>query len=127
VLRCKRPGDGRRVFADAFNPLQRGMKMPSLKFPMLSAALVLGIISSMAQAQVMIDMSKYTCEQLLRGNANSTDAAVWLSGYYNGTRKNTMLDLNQFKQNAEAVVKECNANPKDTVMKTVDKLLARKK
>lgn len=100
--------------------------MPPLKLLISSAALVLGM-TSIAQAQVMVDMSKFTCEQLLRGTANSTEAAIWLSGYYNGTRKNTMLDLNQFKQNAEAVVKECNANPKNTVMKTVDTLLARKK
>lgn len=114
--------------------------MPSAKCLTASAALAWGAASigtasigiasigmaPAAKAQTVIDMSKYTCEQLLQGNANSIDAALWLSGYHNGTRKNAMLDLNRFKQNADAVVAECNANPKETVMKTIDKL-ARKK
>ena len=99
--------------------------MNSIKLLVSGAALVLGTPSN-TQAQVMVDMSKLTCEQLTRGTANSVESAIWLSGYYNGTRKNTMLDLNQFKQNADAVVKECTANPKNTVMQTVDKLLPRK-
>jgi hypothetical protein len=100
--------------------------MNTLKFLVSSAALALSM-TSIVQAQVTVDMSKFTCEQLLSGTANSVDAAVWLSGYYNGTRKNTKLDLNQFKQNAEAVVRECNANPKNTVMKTIATLASRKK
>ena len=38
-----------------------------------------------------------------------------------------MLDLNQFKTNADAVVKACQANPKNTVMQTVDTMLSAKK
>lgn len=97
-----------------------------LSFKMtIAGALVLGM-TSVTQAQVAVDMSKFTCEQLLRGTANSVEAAVWLSGYYNGLRKNSMLDLGKFKQNADAVVKECAANPKKTVMQTVE-ALSRKK
>lgn len=49
-------------------------------------------------------MKKFTCERLLSGSANSIEAAIWLSGYYNGLRKNTVLNCDQFKQNAEVVV-----------------------
>ena len=79
-----------------------------------------------AKAQVSIDMSKVTCEQLLTASPNAVDAAVWLSGYYNGLQKNTMLDLNQFKKNAEVVIDECRADPKKTVMGAVETLLSRK-
>jgi len=79
-----------------------------------------------AKAQVSVDMSKVTCEQLLAASPNAVDAAVWLSGYYNGLQKNTMLDLNQFKKNAEIVVAECRADPKKTVMGAVEALMSRK-
>ena len=100
--------------------------MNSLKLLVAGAALLL-CMNSTTRAQVMVDMSKITCEQLLKGTQNSVESAIWLSGYYNGTRKNTMLDLNQFKTNADAVVKACQANPKNTVMQTVDTMLSAKK
>ena len=87
---------------------------------------VLGV-SSTAQAQGTVDMSKYTCEQLLQASGNSVEAAIWLSGYYNGLRKNTKLDLGQFGKNAEVVVAECRGNPKATVMGTIKKMSSGKK
>ena len=98
-----------------------------LKLLVSVAALVL-TINSVAQAQVSVDMSKFTCEQLTSGPpGDAIETGVWLSGYYNGQRKNTVLELKQVKQNAEAVVKHCKANPKMTVMQAVDTLLAVKK
>lgn len=79
-----------------------------------------------ANAQAMIDMSKVTCEQLLSASPTSVDVAIWLSGYYNGLQKNTVLNLNQFKQNAEAIVTECHDNPKKSVMDTVTAMMSRK-
>ena len=99
--------------------------MNSIKLLVSGAALVL-CMNSTTQAQVMVDMSKFTCEQLLKGTQNSVEAAIWISGYYNGLRKNTMFDLNQFKTNADAVVKACQASTKNTVMQTVDTLSAKK-
>ena len=68
-------------------------------------------MGSIAQSQGTVDMSKMTCEDLLKGSGDSIQAAIWLSGYHNGLRKNTKLDLGQFKKNADAVVAECKANP----------------
>jgi hypothetical protein len=87
--------------------------------------LVMGI-HSIAQAQT-VDMSKFTCEQLLQGSGNSVEAAIWISGYYNGRKNNTKVDASQFKENAGVVVAQCKENPKATVMQTVNKLMARKK
>jgi HdeA/HdeB family len=48
--------------------------------------------ASPAGAQVTIDVSKITCEQyILYTVANPHDIAVWLSGYYNGKRNNTVI------------------------------------
>ena len=99
--------------------------MNSLKLLVSGAALVLGM-NSMTQAQVMVDMSKITCEQLLKGNQNSIESAIWISGYYNGLRKNTKLDLSQFQKNSDAVITECKNDPKKTVMQTVNTMLSGK-
>jgi hypothetical protein len=79
-----------------------------------------------ARAQTIVDVSKITCEQFLTASPNAIEAAIWLSGYYNGLKKNTKLDLNQFKGNADAVVGECRNDPKKTLMQTAEKLLAAK-
>jgi hypothetical protein len=89
------------------------------------APFVLGA-SLPARADV-VDMSKFTCEKLLQGSGNSIEAAIWLSGYYNGLRKNTKLDLEQFRKNAEVIVAECRDNPKATLMGTVKAMMSRKK
>jgi acid stress chaperone HdeB len=94
--------------------------------PMLicSVALAAGAAAP-ARAQMIIDVSKVTCEQFLTASPNAVEAGIWLSGYYNGLRKNTQLDLVQFKKNADAVVAGCRADPKMTVMQAVDKLLTK--
>ena len=81
---------------------------------------------SRLSAQATVDVSKITCEQMLTANPNMIEAAIWLSGYYNGLQKNTQLDLNQFKKNAEVIVGECRTNPQKAVMQTVNEMLGRK-
>jgi hypothetical protein len=94
--------------------------------PMLfwGVALV-GGAAAPACAQMIVDMSKVTCEQLLTASPDAVEVGIWLSGYYNGLQKNSQLNLNQFKKNADAVVAACRADPKQTVMQTADKLLAK--
>ena len=94
-----------------------------LKYSIFGASLVLAM-NSVTQAQVMVDMSKITCAQLMSGTADSIESAIWFSGYYNGLRKNTKLDLKVMKRNAEMVVDACKASPNKTVMQTVDSILA---
>jgi len=80
-------------------------------------------MNTATQAEVM-DMSKITCKELLSGSPDSIEAAVWTSGYYNGLRKNTKLDLAVMKHNAEMVMAACKDDPKKTVMQTVNTLLS---
>jgi|SRR5450631_860790 hypothetical protein len=96
--------------------------MKCLKYSLFGASLVLAM-NTATQAEVM-DMSKFTCNQLLSGSPDAIEAAVWTSGYYNGLRKNTKLDLAAVKHNAEMVMAACKDNPKKTVMQTVDTLLS---
>lgn len=94
-----------------------------LKYLLFSSAFILAV-STVSEAQVMVDMSKFTCNQLLSGTPDAVEAAIWTSGYYNGLRKNTMLDLNVMKHNADAVVAVCKDKPNETLMKAVDAVLA---
>ena len=97
--------------------------MICLKHLVCGAAIVLAM-NSAAQSQERVDMSKFTCEQLLSGTGDSIETAIWLSGYYNGLRKNTVLETGQFKKNAEVIVAECKATPKKTVMQTVKTMMS---
>ena len=63
--------------------------------PMFAACgLVLALVAvPVVQAQVTIDLSKITCEQYIGYKIINPDTiAMWLSGYYNGQRGNTLID-----------------------------------
>jgi len=81
-----------------------------------------------AHAQVTIDVSKITCEQyILFRVADPHDIAMWLSGYYNSKRNNTVLDTQEFRDHAQKVMDYCQLNLKTTVMDAVEKVLNIKK
>ena len=65
-----------------------------------------------------------TCEQF-RGYAitDPNNIALWLSGYYNGQRNNTIIKVESFKENLEKVKDYCITNPKVTVMQAVSAVL----
>lgn len=99
--------------------------MTNLKYLFVGALLVLAM-NSATQAEV-VDMSKFTCDQLLSGTPDAVEAAIWTSGYYNGLRKKTKIDLAVMKHNGSLVVAACKDNPKKTVMQTVNTLLGGEK
>jgi hypothetical protein len=55
------------------------------------------------------------------------DISVWLYGYYNGTRHNTVLETQDFREHANKVMDFCLGNPKSTVMDAVEKVLGAKR
>jgi acid stress chaperone HdeB len=79
-----------------------------------------------AKAQVTIDVSKITCEQLVQYKITNDDSvAIWLSGYYNGKRGNTVVDPQRFKANAKKIRTYCTINSNVTVMQAVETVLGR--
>jgi acid stress chaperone HdeB len=79
-----------------------------------------------AQAQVTIDVSKITCEQLVQYKITNDDSvAIWLSGYYNGKRGNTIVDPQVFKENAQKIRTYCILNSNVTVMQAVETVLGK--
>jgi acid stress chaperone HdeB len=101
----------------------RGTDMTKPMISMLSL-ISFFLITSAAQAQVAIDVSKITCQQF-RSYAitDPNNIALWLSGYYNGQRNNTIINVESFKENLEKVKDYCITHPTVTVMQTVEAVL----
>ncbi len=89
-------------------------------------ALVAILGAPQAQAQVSVDVAKITCRQLLFDKVispNEKSLALWLSGYYNAKRNNTVLDLGALAKNTDKVEDYCRMNQDVTVMDAVTKAL----
>ena len=79
-----------------------------------------------AQAQMSLDVAKITCRQLLFDRFISTKTkplALWLSGYYNGKRGNTTIDIGAIEINRDKVEDYCRLNQDTTVMDAVERAL----
>jgi HdeA/HdeB family len=96
--------------------------MNGVKYTLFGASFVLAM--NVATQAEMFDMSKFPCSELVSGSPDAIEAAIWTSGYYNGLHKNTKLDLENMKHNAEVIVAACKENPKKAVMEMVNEMLA---
>ena len=77
-----------------------------------------------AHAQVMLDLSKVTCDQWAGYKiTNPQNIALWLSGYYNGKRGNTVLDTQGLAAETQKVRDFCITNPQMPVMQAVEKVI----
>ena len=101
--------------------------MKNLKTALLG--LLLALLTDMpVNAQVTLDVSKITCEQFwLRKVADPDKVALWVSGYINGKRGNTVIDTQQLEGNVRKVAEYCRANYQMTVMQAVETLMNEKK
>jgi hypothetical protein len=89
----------------------------------------LGILAALvafstAQAQTAIDVAKITCKQfVLLKVADPKYIAIWLSGYYNGKRGTTTVDVESLEDRAQQIKTYCLYKDKGgTVMEAVEKV-----
>jgi acid stress chaperone HdeB len=62
--------------------------------------------AQVAHAQVTVDISKITCEQFnVLPKADSV--AIWLSGYYHGGKREAVIDVSKFEDNARNLRAAC--------------------
>ena len=87
-------------------------------------ALVLAATASQpARAQVTVDLSKITCEQWSGYKiTNPRNIALWLSGYYNGKRGNTVVDTQALEAENQKLQNFCITNAQMPVMQAAEKL-----
>jgi acid stress chaperone HdeB len=89
-----------------------------------NSVIVFLIASSMAPAQVTIDVSKITCDEFVKYEiADPKLIAIWISGYYHGLHKNPMVDKHQTLQTINELEEYCFKHPNDLVMNEVGELL----
>jgi hypothetical protein len=75
------------------------------------------MLSSVAHAQVAIDMSRITCaEYLAMPPAQSADFSAWMSGWFNQKNGYVFVDLIAYTRNVANVKSWCASNPTQTVM-----------
>jgi hypothetical protein len=94
-------------------------------FATLASALAI-LAAPNAQAQMTVDLAKVTCKQYLFDNlisANAPMVAVWLSGYFNGKRNNTVIDIGAFRKNKDVVEDYCRMNLDVTLIDAATKAL----
>ena len=76
------------------------------------------------RAEITIDVSKISCKEfMLPGFIMPDDIAYWISGYYNGRRGNTVLDVVGLRDYVSKVEQYCIANKEMTVMKAAEAVI----
>ena len=92
---------------------------------LLTSALFLFAQMPTMQAQVTVDVSKITCEQVLMEKLAWTerDVELWLSGYYHGKRNDTIVEPEAVGKNKEKLDRYCYEHRDTTVMDAVKNVL----
>src|SRR5215472_15843033 len=92
---------------------------------LLTSALFVFAQMPTMQAQETLDLAKITCEQFMMEKLayTSRDIVLWLSGYYNGKRNNTIIEPQTIKTNEEKVKSYCYKHGDTTVMDAIKNVL----
>ncbi len=94
---------------------------------LVTVALAFAVLAApSAQAQMTVDLAKVTCRQYLFDNfisANAPMVAVWFSGYFNGKRNNTVIDIGAFRKTKDVVEDYCRMNLDLTLIDAATKTL----
>jgi acid stress chaperone HdeB len=96
--------------------------MQKLLVGMVIVSLLGGPVS--AEDKMVVDMSKMTCRELTKlGFQDFAGITMWLSGYYNASVRNTVIDLDQFARAAKTVKDFCQTSPQSMVMSATERAL----
>src|SRR3569623_912370 len=80
--------------------------------------------SAMAEDKTVVDMRKLTCgESTKLGFEDFAGLTMWLSGYYNSSIRNTVVDLDEYARAAKTVRDFCQKNARSTVMSAAERAL----
>jgi hypothetical protein len=95
-----------------------------LRLLLTSALFVFARVPTM-QAQETLDLAKITCEQFMMEKLawTSRDVVLFLAGYYNGKRNNTIIEPQTIIKEEERVNSYCYKHGDTTVMDAVKNVL----
>ena len=90
-----------------------------MKISAITLAALLALMATETKAQMTVDVAKITCRQYLFDRNFSPRApmiANWLSGYFNGLKNNTVVDLGAMAKNKDKVEDYCRLNQDATLI-----------
>jgi hypothetical protein len=90
------------------------MRMKKL---IIALAIAGALAPSLSQAQVQIDMTKFTCgEVLAMPPDDQADFAAFMSGWFAQKSGRTFIDMGLFKKNTASVMSWCSSNKSESLM-----------
>jgi acid stress chaperone HdeB len=90
----------------------------------IAAVLSVSSTSAFAEEKMVVDMRKLSCSELTKvGFQDFAGLTMWISGYYNASIRNTVVDLEQFARAAKAVKDYCQKNARSTVLSATERAL----
>ena len=90
----------------------------------VSSVIVLLSASSMAPAEETVDVTKITCDELVKYEiADPKRIESWICGYYYGTHNNPIVDRHKLLQSMDKLEEYCFKNPNALVMKAAAEIL----
>src|SRR5262249_51600570 len=96
----------------------------SVKARLLFTSALLMFVQIPSQTQQTLDVAKITCKQYFFDEITFSQYVVmWLSGYYNGKRNNTIIEPDAIKTDEEKVNQYCQGHRETTVMDAVKNVL----
>src|SRR4029453_14300640 len=73
-----------------------------------------------AEAQVVVDVSKITCDQFATYKIeNPENIVIWLDGYYHGPRGDMKVDVQTLSADAKKVEMYCLSKPEVPLLQAV--------
>lgn len=92
------------------------------------ALAVLGVaLPSLAQAQVVLDMSRVTCADYVALSPSQTkNFSAWMSGWFNQKAGYSWIDVAAYQRNVASVKQWCASNPQVTVMSALQRTVGQK-
>ena len=111
------------VTVPLMNPSRAVSDMHACKHFLICVCLTL-LCPFHARAQVVIDVSKITCDQFATYKIeNPQYIAVWLDGYYHGTRGDMKVDVQTLSADAKKVEYYCLSKPDLPLVEAVKTVL----
>ena len=88
-----------------------------MRLRLISTAFAICLLPAVANAQVIIDMGAFTCDQYLAMSpAMSRDFSAWMSGWFSYQSRRTFVDFALHQTNITNVKAWCQSNPSASVM-----------
>jgi hypothetical protein len=96
-----------------------------MRFRLISTALAICVLPAAATAQVVINMSAFTCDQYLAMSPTmSRDFSSWMSGYFSNQTGRRVVDILAHRRNIELVKAWCQSHPQVSVMAAMQSVIA---